>query len=442
MPRAKTLLLLLLVLIVTAPIFLHTPGFNGPPFFPWSWQHLSILPLYLAMAIAAVPFFFAQQFKPKFRVVAIVLIMLSCFAMKLAIVAVRSDITGKFASLDVVPIIVEDPSVTSYFTDAAALSHLPLEQWMRAFPDLMWNLHLHSATKPPGPILYWLIFIKLMGVSDQTALVGGLVLGAIATFSIPATYWMLKQLLRDADAAFCGASFLALCPGFVLFFPMFDPTYILLSTALIGLWCCALRDNQIRYSIFLGIMFAFTCLMTFNVLVIGLFMATLIFIPRQKFMIIFKHALIALIVAGILLGLMWIFLGYDPIATFHAAWQNQHRLLAAHPHDRPYPQTIFFDLTDFAMASGWISVPLVIFYFRSDSTNRALAILAIAQLIVVAVLALLQTETARVWNFMLPFLMIPIALELARWTPRARQVCYLLLLFMTIIIYQNIAFLY
>ncbi|HEY1629473.1 MAG TPA: hypothetical protein VGF52_06420 [Tepidisphaeraceae bacterium] len=441
MPRAKIVLLILAAVAAALLTFLHVPGLNGPPFFPWPWRRLPASPLYAAIAIAAIPFF-AAQFIQRRTVVAFFLIMLSCFAIKLAIVTFRSDITGKPASLAVVSMTVEDASTTSYFTDAAALIHLPLRDWMSAFPDLMWNLHLHSATKPPGPILYWLIFIKLMGLSDRTALMGGLVMGAIATLSIPATYWMLKQLLADKDAAWCGASFLALCPGFVLFFPMFDPTYILLSTALIGLWFCALRDDRILFSASLGIVVAITGLISFQIFVIGLFMIGLFFFSGRSLKIGLKHAAITLLIAIALLGLIWIFLGYDPIATFAAAWRNQHRLLAAHSRDRLYPQTIFFDLSDFFMGAGWISLILLIFYFTSSRKQLPLAILAIAQLLVVAIAALLQSETARVWNFLLPLLMIPIGLELKSWKRGERIVCFVALALLTTIIYQNIGFLY
>ena len=63
-------------------------------------------------------------------------------------------------------------------------------------------------------------------------------------------------------------------------------------------------------------------------------------------------------------------------------------------------------------------------------------------LLAVAVLGLLQLETARVWSFMLPLAMLPIGLELATWPPRARAVPYAAMVLMTAAVCQNIKFIY
>ena len=364
--------------------------------------------------------------------------MLSCFAMKLASVAVRTSPP----SLELINTIVQNPDATSYYTDACGLSLFPLRQWMLNHPALMSRLSLHSQTKPPGPIVYWIGWIELLGVGRQTALAGGIALGVIGVLSIPATYLFLRLLTGDCAAGFCGASFLAACPGFVLFFPMFDPAYVLLSTSLISLWLLALRQDRARWSVLLGAVVAFTCFVTFNVLVIGLFMlglAAVVARPR----VVMKHGLIALGSALVFLAILWPAIGYDPIATFRSAWHNQHALLAAHADQRPYPATILFDLYDFALGSGFISVLLVGYYFdgRRDA-RRAIVWLAVAQLVAVAGLGLLQMETARVWNFMLPLLMIPIGLELARWPAAARVIVLGMLALVTAAICQNLKFIY
>src|SRR5205814_8115694 len=127
--------------------------------------------------------------------------------------------------------------------------------------------------------------------------------------------------------------------------------------------------------------------------------------------------------------------GYDPIATFASAWRNQHALLAAHASERPYPATILWDLLDFALGSGWISFALIGMFLVSVFVNRSwharenqIAFLGIAQLLIVAILGLLQSETARVWNFLLPLLVLPIALELRTWSRGPRLVVFVCLL--------------
>jgi hypothetical protein len=431
---------------LTALVLLRTPpGLNGPPFYPWAWRRLPAWPLYPAMLLAAVPVVVAQIMSWKWARVGIVLslAMVSSFAMKIASSAFREWPPR----LDIVGSIVENESATSYYTDAASIaaSGVSLRGWLEAFPQIMPRLHLHSQSKPPGPILYWWVLIKIGGANPTTAKFGGLLLGAIATLSIPATYALVRSLTRDTDAAVAGACFLALCPGFVLFFPMMDPTYPLLSCALVGLWFESLRRDSWQLAIAVGAMIAITCFVTFNVLVVGLFMAAITLLPPMRMQKIVRLGAVALGSAIVLLALSYAVLNYNPIATFHSAWQNQHRLLAQHPGDRPYPATILFDLTDFAMGSGWISVLLVAFFFadRSQRTQEErIAWLVIGQLLLVAITALLQSETARVWNFMLPLLMIPIGLELSRWPGWARATCLGVLAALTAVICQNMAFIY
>ncbi|WP_428939858.1 ArnT family glycosyltransferase [Fontivita pretiosa] len=452
----KLVLTLLVAAAAIAALLLQVGWIIGPGWV-WFYRPLPAALVYPFFAAAAVPFFVAQlldRWRRSLRWLAILLLMVCCYAMKLAAVAFRGDVTEiPNPSLALVRITVENKYATSYYTDALAVSNVPLREWMALYPQLTPAMNLHTQSKPPGPVLYYVIFLKLLGDTPQAALIAGLVLGVIATFSIPATYLFLRHLLGDDESAFCGASFLSLCPGFILFFPMFDPTYILFSTALIGCWYSALRDDRIKPSILLGVVLGLMCLITFNVLVIGLFMVGMIFIvsPQRPMIlrigIAAKHAAIALLTTAAVLLLLWISINYDPVATFISAWRNQHALLRAHADQRPYPDTIAWDLIDFALGSGWISVPLVIFYFIGThaGTRRPhlpLVILALGQLVAVAVSGLLQLETARVWNFMLPLLMIPVGLELRRWPVGARLTCFAALALVTAAIHQNVKFIF
>ncbi len=448
-PRSKLAIVLLIVIVMATLLILNVPWVNGPSFWPWPYRPIRFWPVYAVFAAAAAPLCIGLWIDHRYANASWIAIggaMISCFALKVASVAVYPTTNG----LELIEIIVENPDATSYYTDAAALSTVPLREWMPLFPHLMPGLNLHSKSKPPGPILYWLAWISALGYGKSTAFAGGLVLGAIATLSIPATYQFLKVLLNDSAAALCGASYLSLCPGFVLFFPMFDPTYILLSTAMIGGWCLALRSDRVRWSIVTGAALAATCVITFNALVIGIFMIGLVFFARrdrpmaQRVAAAARHSFVVLVAATLFLGVLWLSIGYDPIATFRSAWNNQHDLLRRHADQRPYPATILFDLYDFALGSGWMSFAIVAFFFITsrDRTHRPLAWLAVIQLVAVAALGLLQIETARVWNFMLPLLMIPVGLELSRWPFAHRLFALAALTFATAAVCQNLKFIY
>ena len=160
---------------------------------------------------------------------------------------------------------------------------------------------------------------------------------------------------------------------------------------------------------------------SFNVLVFGSFLiGYTLLISERPFRIAAKQAAIAVLSCGILVGMFYFLAGYDPIHTFESALTNQRALLAIHAGERPYPATAWNDLLDFALGSGWISYLLAGLAIATcvkrgtrDGRSR-LVLLAIGQLLFVAIAALLPAETARVWNFMLPLLMISVGMELAR----------------------------
>ncbi|HTL30175.1 MAG TPA: hypothetical protein VL282_13175, partial [Tepidisphaeraceae bacterium] len=246
------------------------------------------------------------------------------------------------------------------------------------------------------------------------------------------------------------AAMLALCPSFVLPLPLFDPCYVMITCGLVGLWVLALRRNSIRASIGFGAVLAATLIVTFNVLVIGAFLAAFAIIgtelpPRRALARAAKHAAIAIGTCFILLTILWAMTGYNALAVFQTAWQLQHRLLALNPGTRPYPWTVIFDLWDFALGCGWILFVLAIFGLVrsargdgwSNSTTKVLFACA-AMPLLVALTHLLPGETARVWGFLLPFVLLPAAYELAHWTVTGRIVALACLWLALATISQNI----
>src|SRR5580765_3267188 len=107
--RIKAALVVACGAVLTALLLLRTPpGLNGPPFYPWAWRRLAAWPLFPAMLLVALPLIVAQVISWKRSRVGIVLslVMLSCFAMKIASGAFREWPP----SLDIVSSIVENES--------------------------------------------------------------------------------------------------------------------------------------------------------------------------------------------------------------------------------------------------------------------------------------------------------------------------------------------
>jgi len=439
---AKLAFILVVAAIVVVLIALHTPGMNGPAYWKWEWRRLDALGVYTLLPLAAIPIFLAQWLdgaSTRRRVISIMLLTVGTLTLRYASILVQT----RPPSFQRIETVIRSDAATSYYTDALGLSRIG--GWFGAYDQVLRlpGLHLHTISKPPGPVLFFSTLIYMFGDSALAIQIAAAIMGLLAALAVPATYLLLRRLTSNSEAALCGASFLALAPGFVLFFPMFDPIYILLSSGLIGFWDGALDDRSAAAAVAMGLVLALVCLVTFNVLVVGFFCAMYpIVVRRASAGTVFRQAGVVLLTMAAALGGLWLVTGYNPIATFESAWHNQHALLTRYADQRPYPKTILFDLTDFALGSGWISVALVILYFLGRRLQLGVVCLALAQIGLVAVLGVLQAETARVWNFMLPLLMLPIGLELAGWPARHRAAALIALLGVTCAISQNMKFIF
>ncbi len=73
------------------------------------------------------------------------------------------------------------------------------------------------------------------------------------------------------------------------------------------------------------------------------------------------------------------------------------------------------------MAAGWIALPILFFYlrglrdeFKINPDSAALTLIGLATVLTVDLSGFLRGETARVWLFLQPLWVVPIAIELAR----------------------------
>lgn len=424
----------------------HTEGMNGPSYWKWPWQRLAPSRVYPTLAFAATPLFLALWWfhrRPRRPIVPLVLAMISMFLLQLGGIAVLSEPM----SLDKVARFVKSPRITSYFTDANKYSDL--ETWLANYPQRMAHFRMHSRNKPPGPILFYVPFLGLAVDRDSAAHWGGIAIGLLATLAIPATFVMARALGASVEAAVYGALLFALLPGPLYFFPEFDQVYAPLVAVMIASWLLVLERSSWLAALAFGLCLTVVTLFSYGLLVIGLFLAltTVTFLcsnPTKDFRSVVARSVAALAVPFGFYGLGWTFWSYDPIATFRAALAEQEQLLGRIP--RPYPETILFDLTDFALGVGYLGVLLAGYSLlrrSSDTTKRYrwILLLVVIQLVVTAVGAFTPGETARLWIFIMPLVMFGAGTELEKWQPRHRVVAFACALLIASVIRQNLIFL-
>jgi hypothetical protein len=441
-------------LFFAVAVFWHLFSVNSEYYYTWKWQWIPSATVYPVMLPLAIPFFVAQALyarRPSGLWVG--LLMVSAVALMIGGAWAQDNPPG-FSRISEV---VRSRWSTGYFVQASALVRkgIGVRELLARYPYLLKNFYLHPRQKPPGQVLFEMGIVKLFGATETGAMASGLLIGVIASFVVLAKYVFIYFFTGSRDAAFYGASYLALCPGFILFFPLFEQCFALFTVLVAVLWGLAIRRDQFRYSVALGIAYAITGFVTYLPGVIVIFLVALVAVgyfanERRGLLRIVVHTGVALATFCGCYLVLWLLTGFNPIATLRECARQVFILWDHLISDFRYPRhslpgTIATDLYGFAITSGWISFVLCGFYFRSAASRGMtlqlrVAVACVLQFVLIAVFGVLQTEAARIWLFMLPMLMLPVGLELARWKPGARMGVFVVLLVLTAAMCQSMEF--
>lgn len=325
--------------------------------------------------------------------------------------------------LKVVQAIVESNSATGYFEDAVSIGDPAL--WLRRFH--LAKLTGHSWTHPPGPILFYHIFLRAFDPANA-AFIGGLAVGLLGSLGVAVMYFFSALWTKDAAGRLTAAAYYALLPGLILFLPEFDQIYPVLSMLLILTWVKALTHAKplSGYAWAGGLLLSIALFFAYNLLTIGVFLLgyALVLVRTQNWAgCAFRRCLASSgVIAGVWIGLyavLWGITGYNPVLSFLRSLWVQSQMAAA--LERDYRIFIITDLYDFLLGSGIIAAPIVFFYMhrlwkRSGLKNPelALSVFGIATVAVIDLTGLLRGETTRVWLFLQPLLIAPAAVAVSR----------------------------
>ena len=405
-------------------VFAHVPYVNGPDYWQWPWRRPgSFLAVPLFLVVAALPAFIGQRLRN------IALIAISVIALQFTANAIQTPPRGR-ARIDVA---AHNQLLTSYFTVAESIVKANGIDWLRQYDELLRLAPQHATTKPPGPVAFYVMLIRIAGV-ERAPLAIAIAISLLSACAVVATWWMTKTIAGD-EAGLIAATLLALSPAMTLFFLYLDPIYPIFSCALLGTWFLALaRESRIAAVIFGLILFA-TTMTGYTLLVVGIALGgmTLTRLRRRSTYVLAAIAIGVTIVCHALFALAT---GFNPISAFRTAIAMQaYQLPLLH---RPWPKTIPFDVLDFLLGCGWAPIVPAILGLKQ---RRDITIACFATPFIVALTGLIQTETARVWIFLLPLLFLPAAVEMQRWSRGQRLAAYAAQLIVLIALYANMTFL-
>ena len=454
---AKLLLLLAITAGLAWALYTHRFRLNDQRYMVWSWRHLPPANIYPAAVLLSIPFFLGQWIYarlPRARMIALGLVMGSAFLLMIAFLAVQW-VPPDFGAIGYA---VNNLPNGGYLAEGLKFknSGLTAVQILERYPRILPGLFGHTYNKPPGFGLLCMWIIGRLGAEPGTSELVGIVIALAAMLAVPASYAFIAHFTGDRDAGFCGASFLALCPSMLLFYPTTDQLFPAVSVLLAILWSLALTKNKIAFSAAFGVALGITLFFSYLpavliLLFLGIALLRSRLEPRCTVRRIAVHAGVAVGCFVLLYLILWLGTGFDPVATFETAWRTEHLRMARWTADtglppRRLPGTIPWDLYSFAMGVGWIGILAAIYYFLSAPSRTEgrgqfwFSLLCVGQLLIVALTGLFPGETIRLWIFMLPLLMAPIGLELSRWGRGAKITVYAALLVITIVLCQSMVF--
>ncbi len=313
-----------------------------------------------------------------------------------------------------------------YYGDVPKVDQVGLLSFMRDYakPELFSALSGHAQTHPPGGVLFLWVISKFFGYNLLAASLGSVVFTGLTVIPI---YLLAKELYGEPIGHYALALFL-ITPNFVMFTgTSMDGPFSLFPILSLYLFYKGKGSEQaIHYGFLTGISFSCGLLMTYSTVFICLFFAVVmlltLILDRSKF----RHLLILLLIAGITFIafylLMFLFTGFNLIEALQASIRKDRAALGTgyETIGRYFHLSVgnlfaFLIGVGIPMTTVWLRQVVLTIQDRRHGKPIDIYIVGyLISLLVIAFSTLFTMEAERVWIFMAPFIVIPVAKHLSQ----------------------------
>ncbi len=307
-----------------------------------------------------------------------------------------------------------------YYGDVPKVNEIGPITFLRDYakPEVFTKLSGHGQTHPPGGALFLWIISKIFGYSLLSASLASICFTSLTVIPI-------ALLARDLHGESVGRYALALfliTPNFVMFTTTsMDGPFSVFPIVSVYLFYKALRTHAILYAILTGIALGFAMLMTYATVFIGVFFGSValltLIVNREQF----KHQLkVILIAAGVFAAfylLMFLLTGFNFFEVLWAAVKKDERGMGTgYESIGRYFHLSIANLFAFLIGIGipmttvWIrQIVRTIRHTRSGEAIDTYVIGYLIALLGITFSTLFTMEVERIWIFMIPFIVIPVA---------------------------------
>lgn len=308
-----------------------------------------------------------------------------------------------------------------YYGDAAKVNEFGFWKFLGDYakPEVFKAVSGHGQTHPPGGALFLWIASKIFGYSLISASLVTIVFTSLTV--IPVTL-LARDLYGESVSRYALALFL-ITPNFVMFTTTsMDGPFGVFPIVGVYLFYKAIHsDRTLFYALLTGIALAFGMLMTYSTVFIGLFMGSVglltLITNREQFTQLLKVILIAAGAFAVFYLLLFLITGFNLLEAMWASIKKDERGMGTgYETIGRYFHLSFANLFAFLIGIGipittvWIRQ--IVATIRRARTGSALDTYVVGYLVALLAITfstLFTMEVERIWIFMVPFIVIPVA---------------------------------
>lgn len=335
-----------------------------------------------------------------------------------------------------------------YYGDVPRIDELGLRRFLRDYsnPELFDTLSGHTRTHPPGGVVFLWFFSKILGYNLVSASLISILFTAITVIPV---YRLGEHLYGEKVGRYALLLFL-ITPNFVMFTgTSMDGPFSVFPILSVYLFYKA-RDQETLsdqtwhefrpYSLLTGITLALGMFMTYSTVVVGVFLCVVALLERKRFVQYLKVLLFAALgFIGFYL-LLFLLTEFQPIEALWAAIKkDESGMGTGYESVSRYFHLSFANLFAFLIGVGlpittvWLRQIVVVvkawrqnarspeqdsgvtrvpWIFRHDEALDTFVIGFLITLLYFTFSTLFTMEVERIWIFMVPFFVIPVAKHL------------------------------
>ena len=312
-----------------------------------------------------------------------------------------------------------------YYGDVPRVDEIGVRTFLRDYstPALFDTLSGHTRTHPPGGVLFLWGVSKIFGYNLVSASLLSIIFTALTVIPI---YRLAVNLYDEKVARYATILFL-ITPNFVMFTgtSMDGPFSVFPILSLYLFYEARSRETlpeqgwlEFRpYSLLMGISLALGMFMTYSTVVVGVFLCVIALLERKRFV---QYVKVLLFAGSGLLGfylVLFILSGFRPIEALWAAIKKDEAGMGTgYETIERYFQLSIANLFAFLIGVG---IPITVVWIRrlvatvqEWQRHRTVDTFVLGYLITLLFFTfstLFTMEVERIWIFMVPFLVIPVA---------------------------------